>query len=82
MALNTRRKRGGKQVRKTQKASHKRSIRAQRGGAEEPKAVLFVLGNSVGFFSMYFTLCKAYLYAKEKGAKFYIDHDAWNYTYE
>ena len=80
MRHSSRRKKGVKGARTTRRKS--RITPLLRGGGDDPKAVVFVLGNNAGFFSTYFTLCKAYLYAKEKGAEFYIDHDAWQYTYE
>ncbi len=53
----------------------------QEGGGEN-KAVVFVLANNAGFFSTFFIMCKAYLYAKDKGYAFFIDHNNWQYTYQ
>ena len=79
--IASRRKRVNKRLRrKTQRL--RRAYRKQHGGGENTRAGVFILGNNAGFFSTYFTLCKAYLYAKEKGADFLIDHDNWQYTYE
>ena len=44
-------------------------------------AVVFTLDSSAGFFSVFFMMCKAYLYAKTNKYDFYIDHDNWQYTY-
>ena len=44
-------------------------------------AVVFTLNSSAGFFSVFFMMCKAYLYAKSNNYDFYIDHDNWQYTY-
>jgi hypothetical protein len=44
-------------------------------------AVVFTLNSSAGFFSVFFMMCKVYLYAKSNNYDFYIDHDKWQYTY-
>lgn len=45
-------------------------------------AVVFTLDSSAGFFSVFFMMCKVYLYAKSNKYDFYIDHDNWQYTYK
>jgi hypothetical protein len=42
-------------------------------------SVIFELKNTYGFFSVFFFLCRAYLYSKEKNIPFYIAYDNWNY---
>jgi hypothetical protein len=44
--------------------------------------VVFKLTNHSGFFSIFFFLIKAYIYAKKNGYLFYIQHEDWIYTYE
>jgi hypothetical protein len=45
-------------------------------------AVVFELNGGAGFFSMYFMLCTAYIYAKTQGYDFYVKLTGWHYTYE
>jgi len=45
-------------------------------------AVVCVLHPGAGFFSEFFFLCKVYLFAKERGSPFFIEHDNWQYTFE
>lgn len=42
-------------------------------------AVVFALNTSCGFFSIFFFLCKAYIYAKKNNLPFYIKEDKWAY---
>lgn len=56
----------------------RRTRRKQRGGGGA--AVVFVLTQNAGFFSTFFFLCKAYLYAKGKGVPFFLEHNKWQYT--
>ena len=65
---------GGKKVRRTQKAYK------LKGGSK--KAIVFMIDKSVGFFAMYTSLFRTYLYAKRQGVPFFIDHDNWHYTYK
>lgn len=45
-------------------------------------AVVCVLHPGAGFFSVFFFLCKVYLFAKEQGYPFFIEHDSWQYSYK
>ena len=45
-------------------------------------AIVCVLHPGSGFFSQFFFLCKVYLFAKEQGLPFFIEHDNWQYTYQ
>lgn len=45
-------------------------------------AVVFELNRAAGFFSVFFMLCTAYIYAKKHNYDFYIQHSNWHYTYE
>jgi len=45
-------------------------------------AIVCVLHPGSGFFSQFFFLCKVYLFAKERGQPFFIEHDNWQYTYK
>lgn len=45
-------------------------------------AIVCVLHPGSGFFSQFFFLCKVYLFAKEQGSPFFIEHENWQYTYE
>lgn len=45
-------------------------------------AIVCVLHSGSGFFSQFFFLCKVYLFAKEHGHPFFIEHDNWQYTYK
>jgi len=45
-------------------------------------AIVCVLHSGSGFFSQFFFLCKVYLFAKERGSPFFVEHDNWQYTYE
>ena len=70
-----------KRLRKTRKRRLRRcrsTRRKQRGGAGS--AVVFVLTPNAGFFSTFFFLCKSYIYAKEKGLPFFLEHQNWQYT--
>lgn len=44
--------------------------------------VIFDLNDSAGFYSTFFFMCQAYIYAKKNGADFYIQPTNWYYTYE
>jgi hypothetical protein len=46
------------------------------------KIVLFELNTGCGFFSVFFHLCQAYLYAKQQNIPFYITHNKWSHTYK
>lgn len=46
------------------------------------KAVVCVLNSKGGFFSVYYTLWRVYLYAKKLNLPFFIEHDNWQYTYK
>ena len=46
------------------------------------KAVVYILDAKGGFFAEYFTLLRAYLYAKKLNIPFYVDHDKWHYTFK
>jgi hypothetical protein len=46
------------------------------------KAVVIVLNSTAGFFAVYHTLLRAYLYAKKLNIPFFVDHDNWQYTYK
>jgi hypothetical protein len=46
------------------------------------QAIIFELNDSAGFYSTFFFMCQAYIYAKKKGAEFYIKNSNWYYTYE
>jgi hypothetical protein len=45
-------------------------------------AVVFELNGAAGFFSVYFMLCTAYIYAKKNGYDFYLKMSGWHYTYK
>jgi len=45
-------------------------------------AVVFVLTPAAGFFSVFFMMMRAYLWAGENNYDFYLDHANWQYTYE
>lgn len=45
-------------------------------------AIVCVLHPGSGFFSQFFFLCRVYLFAKERGQPFFIEHDNWQYTYK
>jgi hypothetical protein len=56
---------------------------APESGEEAPKrAVVAVLNTKAGFFAEYFTLVRAFLYAKKQNIPFFIDHDNWHYTFK
>lgn len=44
--------------------------------------VLFTLNKSYGFFSMFFHLCKAYIYASKMNIPFFITHNDWAYNFK
>jgi hypothetical protein len=44
-------------------------------------AYVCVLHPGAGFFSIFFFICKVYLYAKENNCPFFIEHDKWQYTH-
>jgi len=46
------------------------------------KAVVFVLDADGGFFSMYYSILRVYLYAKKLNLPFFIDHNNWQYAYK
>lgn len=41
--------------------------------------IVFTLNTSCGFFSIFFFLCKAYIYAKKNNLPFYIKNNKWAY---
>jgi hypothetical protein len=57
-----------------------RRHRRQRGGGGE--AIVYTFTNYAGFYSMFWFLANAYIYAKEQSIPFFIEHDNWQYTYE
>ena len=47
------------------------------------KPIVFKLNNNGGFFSLFFFVCQAYIYAKKYNHSFYIKtEDGWIYTYK
>jgi hypothetical protein len=44
--------------------------------------VKFILNKKAGFFSMFFFMVQAYIYAKKTNKKFCINSDDWTYKYE
>lgn len=72
-ARNTRR---GRKLRRKSRRRHRR----QRGGAGN--TVVFSLTSSAGFGSVLGFLAQCYLYAKEKGYRFVVKDDGWQYTYK
>jgi hypothetical protein len=58
----------------------KRTRRRLRGGNSD--AVVMVLFNSAGFFSVFFFLCRVYLYAKHNNLPFFLHHEDWQYLYK
>lgn len=70
---NTRR---GRKIRRKSRRRHRR----QRGGGGN--AVVFSLTNNAGFGSVLGFLVQSYIYAKEKGYKFVVKDDGWQYTYK
>lgn len=46
------------------------------------RAIVFKLTSVAGFFSDFFFLAQAYIYAKRYGYKFFIEHSEWPYFYE
>ena len=46
------------------------------------KAVVFVLDPDGGFFSIYYSILRVYVYAKKLNLPFFIDHHNWQYTYK
>lgn len=46
-----------------------------------PDAIVFQLNNGGGFYSVFFFLCQAYMYAKTKNLDFYITNTDWYYTH-
>jgi hypothetical protein len=74
MKLIRSRKMSGGRRRRTRKAYK------LRGGAKN--AIVFTLNAGAGFFAMYTSLFRTYLYAKRQGTPFFIDHDNWQYTYK
>ena len=57
-----------------------RRRRLQRGGSGN--TVVFTLTNNAGFASVLGFLVQSYIYAKEKGYKFVLKDDGWNYTFK
>lgn len=56
-----------------------KSRRVQRGG-NKPTIVVFDFTNYAGFFSQFWFLCQAYIYAKNNNYPFYVNSTNWNYT--
>lgn len=46
------------------------------------RAAVCVLNSMGGFFSVYLTLLRVYLYAKKLNLPFFIEHNNWQYTYK
>ena len=46
------------------------------------RAFVCVLNSMGGFFAVYFTLLRVYLYAKKLNVPFFIEHNNWQYTYK
>lgn len=55
------------------------SRRVQRGGNKQT-IVVFDFTNYAGFFSQFWFLCQAYIYAKNNKYPFYVNSSKWNYT--
>jgi hypothetical protein len=47
-----------------------------------PNAVVFQLSNAGGFYSVFFFLCQAYIYAKANNLDFYITSTNWYYRFD
>ena len=69
---------GGKQ----RGRSSRRSQRAYKLKGGSKNAIVFMIKSTVGFFAMYTSLFRTYLYAKRKNTPFFIEHDNWQYTYK
>ena len=51
-------------------------------GIFKDRAVVYKISDASGLFSVFFFLCQAYIYAKEKRADFYLENcPTWQYTY-
>jgi hypothetical protein len=57
---------------------HIKSLRKKRGGSK-PTIVIFDLNSNAGFFSQFWFMCKAYIYAKKSNFPFFINSSSWNY---
>ena len=68
-----------KQHRKKRK-NRRYSKRVQRGGSKT--IVIFTLTKGGGFYSIFWFLSTAYIYAKKNNFPFYIEHDNWHYTFK
>lgn len=55
-----------------------KSYRRQRGGSK-PTIVIFDFKSYVGFFSQFWFLCQAYIYAKNNDYPFFVNSSDWNY---
>ena len=66
--------------RKYSKKRRKRvkSLRKKRGGSK-PTIVIFNLNSNAGFFSQFWYMCKAYIYAKKSNFPFFINSSNWSY---
>lgn len=49
---------------------------------QDNKTIVYKLTGHAGFFSTFFSIATAYLYAKKDGYNFAIDNDTWHYTYK
>jgi len=58
-----------------------KSLRRQRGG-NKPTIVVFDLNDTIGFFSQFWFLCQAYIYAKINEYPFFVNSSNWNYKSE
>lgn len=78
--IRSKKQSGGRRARYSRRLKRRKTTYKLKGGAK--KAIVFMIDDSVGFFAMYTSLFRTYLYAKRQGTPFFIEHDNWHYTYK
>ena len=78
----TRYKKNSKSKNKSKRNRKYRNIRRYKGGNNITTAVVNIISSKSGFFSMFFFMCRTYLYAKENKWPYFIEHNNWQYTYK
>lgn len=66
---------------KNKRKTRRRTKRNRQRGGTTP-SIVFELTSGAGFFSTFFQLCHAYLYAKKMGYPFFVKDSGWQYTFK
>jgi len=75
-------KRTKKHIKKQTTTRRKKIMKGRGNNTNKKTAIVCILHSGCGFFSLFIYLCKVYLFAKEKGLPFFVEHRDWQYMYK